>query len=163
MDAPRTTPYSCNYRAYPRDRQEAPIRYADLNKEEYHDAQMYNISEGGMYFESNHNSLRPGTEVCIKMVNYSPVIHPAEAREGYRAEVMWCRKMPQNGSAPRYGVGVRFMVNTCDHCGKNVSYSDMHRTDNFLFLCSDCLNRLKTLPDGKLRGTIENYLMGNVI
>jgi hypothetical protein len=163
MDSAAKTPYSCNYRAYCRDNRESPIQYANLNTEKYHDAKMYNISEGGMYFESSQNSLRRGSEVHIRVTDYSPDIYGPSARDGYRAEVMWCRKILKEGAQSCYGVGVRFMVNTCDHCGGTFSYSEIHRTDDFLFLCPDCLTRLRTLPDGKLRGTIENYLMGNVL
>ncbi|QTA88731.1 PilZ domain-containing protein [Desulfonema magnum] len=154
--------HSCNYRAYSRNKEEAPIKYADLNTENYHDGKMCNISESGMYFESGNNSLRRGSEVCIKMVD-SADIHSPEACDGYRAEVMWCRKISENKTDPSYGVGVRFMLNICDQCGKTVPYTEIQRTDDFLFLCPTCFQRLKSLPDGKLKGTLENYLMGNVI
>lgn len=57
---------ACNYRAYTRDHCESPIRYAMFDTEAYREAKMYNKSEGGMYFESESNTLRPGSELCIK-------------------------------------------------------------------------------------------------
>ena len=154
---------ACNYRAYTRDNCESPIRYAMSDAETYRDAKMYNKSEGGMYFESESNTLRPGSELCIKMVNYSHALHEPEAHDGYRAEVVWCRKIKEGAATPRYGVGVRFTLNVCDKCGSKVSYQNIRKTDKLVFLCSDCFETLEKLSDGKIKESVENYLIGNVI
>jgi hypothetical protein len=153
---------ACNYRAYIRDHCESPIRYSTGDSEMYRDAKMYNKSEGGMYFESENNTLRPGSELCIKMVNYSPALEP-EAHDGYRAEVVWCRKIKEGAAASRYGIGVRFTLNVCDRCGGKVSYRKMRKTDKLVFLCSDCFETLERLSEGKIKESVENYLIGNVI
>ncbi len=154
---------SPNYRAFYRDHRDAPIIYALYDTSEYHTARMRNCSAGGMYFESDHNSLTQGAELWIKMVDYSPDVHGHEApQEGYRGEVMWCRKI-SDGNSPCYGVGVRFMVDRCDRCGERVPHAEMHKTDDLLFLCSTCLGDLDSLPDGKIKRDVENYLMGNVV
>jgi len=153
---------SNNGRAFPRNCYAARIRYAVYNTENFIDATLCNSSEGGMYFESD-TDIQPGTEICIRMTDYSPDIHGPEAREGYRAEVMWCRKVFKEENRSCYGVGARFIVNVCDKCGEKVLYSDIHRTDNFLFLCSACFKRLGSMSGKKIKEDVENYLMGNVL
>jgi len=155
--------FSHNYRAFSRNDREASIIYAFHNTDKYYSAKMRNSGAGGMYFESEHNSLRRGSDIWIKMVDYSADAHGDNAREGYRAEVAWCRKMTDKDDTPCYGVGVRFMVDTCDHCGGKFSHREIHKTDDLLFLCSSCLQQFRSLPDGKIKGSVEQYLMGNVI
>jgi hypothetical protein len=75
---------------------------------------------------------------------------------------MWCRKVYRNGSSI-YGIGVRFMVNVCDKCGERVPYSDIHRTDRFLFLCSKCMKDMLPWMGGKVNECVERYLDGNVL
>lgn len=152
----------CNYRAHARDEREVPIRYADYDSGRYHEAKMCNRSEGGMYFESEH-APRPGTDIWIKLTDYSADVYGPEACDGYRAEVMWCRELPGGNGKTRYGIGVRFIVNTCDQCGGDFCYRDMHKKDNFLMLCSGCVRHMGGIAGGKLGGTVENYLMGNVL
>lgn len=149
-------------RAFNRNNCQARILYSEYgNRNEFFEAEMYNSGEGGMYFEAN-DALKPGSDICIKLGNYSPEYHGLEAIDGYRAEVMWCRKVAKEEGAC-YGVGVRFMVNTCSHCGEKVAYSDIHKTDSFLFLCSRCMKHLHTLPNGHLKDSIEKFLIGNVV
>lgn len=154
--------FSQNYRAFSRDDREAQIVYALHNTDKYYSGKMLNSSAGGMYFESEHNSLRRGTDIWIKMVDSSADVHGNDDRvKEYRAEVVWCRKT-MDGRVPCYGVGVRFMVNTCDQCGGKFSHEDIHKTDDLLFLCSSCIRKLKSMP-GNVKGSVEQYLMGNVI
>ncbi|MDM8526532.1 PilZ domain-containing protein, partial [Desulfococcaceae bacterium HSG8] len=147
-------------RAFQRDYNEARITYAIYGTENFVDAEVLNTSEGGMYFESGHD-LHPGSEICIKMRDYSPDTHGPEACDGYRAEVMWCRKIFK-GDTTCYGVGVRFIVNVCDKCGEKVAYNDIHKTDNFVFLCSNCFKYVDNLSDENKK-RVEDYLIGNVI
>ena len=150
-------------RAFTRNTCQAHILYSEYgNTKESFEAEMYNTCEGGMYFEAN-KALQPGSDICIKVSNYSPESHGLEAIDGYRAEVMWCRKVHKEDAYACYGVGVRFMINTCSHCGEKVAYSDIHKTDSFLFLCSKCLKHLHTIPDGQLKESIEKFLLGNVV
>ena len=151
-------------RAFRRDDQKASIKIADYDsKERFFDAVMYNSSEGGMYFEAK-DALQPGSDIWIKVSDYSPEIHGKEAMNGYRAEVMWCRKIyKKDEKNTSYGVGVRFMVNTCSQCGEKVAYSDIQRMENFLFLCSSCVRQLESLPNGKIKDCFNNFLIGNVV
>jgi hypothetical protein len=151
-------------RAFNRNCCEARIQYSVFNgSEKYLDAVMYNASEGGMYFESEYH-IHPGEDIRIKIVDEVPDIDAQEARHGYRGEVMWCRKVfngAKNSSS--YGVGIRFMVNICDKCGEKVLFSEIHRTENFLFFCSNCLRQMENIENGKIRDCLEQYLMGNIL
>jgi hypothetical protein len=148
-------------RAFERTCCEARIKYAVYGTQHFIDAKMCNSSEGGMYFESDH-TIPAGSEIWIRRSDYSPHVHGIEASDGYRAEVMWCRKIYKEDGESSYGVGVRFMVNVCDKCGETVSYSDIHRTDDLVFLCSDCLRYLGAMSR-EHKKQVEKYLMGNVI
>ncbi len=150
-----------NYRAHKRGCCESLIKYANVNSEDYHDAKMRNISASGIYFESESKIFRQGAEICVKVPHIPSDADPDTCND-YRAEVMWCREIANEGGVS-YGIGARFMISRCDHCGEKFPHRKIHRTDDFLFLCSDCLEQLKTLPDGELRESVENYLLGNVL
>lgn len=149
-------------RAFPREKCETCIKYAACDTDNFVEAIMHNSSEGGMYFESAR-ALRTGSEICIRRADYSPDIHGPEACDGYRAEVMWCRETEGGDGASSYGIGVRFIVNVCDKCGDKVSYSDIRRTPDFMFLCVGCLRQLEDMPGEKLRPSVTKYLIGNVL
>jgi len=149
-------------RAFARDCCEAQIQYSLFSqKEEYVDAKMYNTSEGGLYFESEEH-LPAGSDIRIKMNGNTPDTHRDVAHDGYRGEVVWCRRLYRNGSSV-YGVGVRFIVNVCDKCGERVSFSEIHRTDNYFFLCSKCMKDIMPWIGGKVSECMERYLNGNVL
>ncbi len=151
-------------RAFHRNCCEARIMYSVYGmKERFIDAKMCNSSDGGMYFESDHD-IHPGSEICIRIADYSPDIHSPEARDGYRAEVMWCRKIYKEDDASCYGIGARFIVNICDKCGEKTPYTKIFRTDEFVFLCPDCFNLLEAMSgEKKIKESVANYLLGNVI
>jgi hypothetical protein len=162
METLKKDPFQ-NYRAFSRKSCEVPILYALHNTDRYYTAKMYNSSTAGMYFESAHNGLRRGADICIRMADYKAQVHGPEIRNGYRAEVRWCSKIAKEEGGPCYGFGVRFMVNTCDFCGITVAYSDIHKTDHLIFLCPSCFSKLEELAgEEKIKESIENYLMGNV-
>lgn len=148
-------------RAFDRNDCKAKIKYALFATDNYIDAVMYNNGDGGMYFESN-DTISPGSDIYIKMIDFNPEAHSPEAKNGYRAEVMWCRKIYKDGVSV-YGVGVRFMVNVCDRCGEKVLYSDIHKTDNLIFLCTSCFSGHQTMREGTLKRCVEDYLLGNVL
>jgi hypothetical protein len=69
----------------------------------YYEAQMYNYSRGGMYFESDYAPL-PGTEIYIG-IEKSPY---DSSPDMYRAQVRWRRELPPHNSKYTYGVGVKY-------------------------------------------------------
>jgi DNA-directed RNA polymerase subunit RPC12/RpoP len=153
--------FSVSRRAFPRNNCAVKIIFSIHPSKKLFTANMYNDSEGGMYFESNF-VLEPGTDLIIKRDDFDPIKHGSEALKGYRAEVVWCESVGRNGGS-LYGVGVRFIMNVCSQCGKTVAYTDIQKTNAFLFLCPDCFRMLEAMRDGKMKNCIENYLIGNVI
>ena len=93
-------------RAYKRYEHHAPIFFEYVNTESGYDAEMCNHSMGGMCFESDY-ALPTGTEIYIKMKNFSPDSSGPESRAGYRAEVRWCLELKGKGSR-NFIIGVNY-------------------------------------------------------
>lgn len=51
---------------------------------------------------------------------------------------------------------------SCDRCGKKISNGEIHKTDELIALCLDCLEYLETLPE-YVRKDIKERLIGNVL
>ncbi|MDM8550988.1 PilZ domain-containing protein [Desulfobacterales bacterium HSG2] len=161
-------------RVHLRSYYEAPIMYAKFNMKGYHEATMYNISEGGMYFESNY-ALPAGSPVYIKTINFSADDYMPGAYRAYVAQVRWCRK---NTNASGFGTGVQYMARgyiingtrphqpelvRCDLCGERTPSEDAHETDDSMHLCLNCFKHLGALIDGKIKKSIIRFVSGNVI
>ncbi len=50
----------------------------------------------------------------------------------------------------------------CDLCGAMSYELEIYKTEDFLYLCSDCLDKLREVPENMKEG-LKNYMMGNVI
>lgn len=50
----------------------------------------------------------------------------------------------------------------CDLCGSMSCELEVFKTEDFLYLCSDCLGKLQEMP-GNMKEVLENYLIGNVM
>lgn len=162
-------------RAYARCAYEAPIMYTDYDTGKYYHAQIYNNSPRGMYFESDH-SLQPELDIYIKMVNYAPGKSGPEAYRAYRAKVKWCKRIDKS-TLNRYGIGIEYIpkghifndrdvygaTHTCDLCGTEMSSGEIQKTDDYVLLCISCFNYLEDLPEGKIKESIKNFLLGNVV
>jgi hypothetical protein len=40
---------------------------------------------------------------------------------------------------------------------------EIHETDDFVWLCINCVKYIEALPDGKIKESIKEFLAGNVI
>lgn len=147
-------------RAFIRSGAQTSIMFAPFNTSNFHHGVMKNNSVGGMYFESDR-ILSPGTDIYIKILDFQPDPYWPEYTSAYRAEVVWCRPM-SNGNDPKYGIGVRFMVNSCDQCGELIPYDEIHKVHDHMILCSECSLQLNLLT-GTMRNSMEQYLTGNVV
>ena len=162
-------------RAYSRNAYDAPIMYANYDTENYYHAKMYNSSAGGMYFESDH-SIKPKSDICIKMINYRADTSGPEAYKAYRAKVRWCKKIDKDDTSC-YGIGIQYLVKShtvyggnvhgstfsCDLCGEKMSSGEIQETDDFICLCMNCFKYLDELPEGNIKESIKEFLTGNVI
>ncbi len=51
----------------------------------------------------------------------------------------------------------------CDLCNKKFTYGKIYKSNNFVYLCSDCFKQFEVLPDEKIKESIANFIIGNVI
>jgi hypothetical protein len=80
------------------------VMLADEHSNYFSNAQMYNISSGGLYFESDI-AFKKGTKIQIQFER-----PPIES--GYKilsSVVRWCRELADFDSDYNYGVGVKFV------------------------------------------------------
>ena len=80
------------------------VMLADEHSDYFSYAQMYNISSGGLYFESDV-AFRQGTKIQIQFER-----PPIES--GYKilsSVVRWCRELTSIDSDYNYGIGVKFV------------------------------------------------------
>jgi hypothetical protein len=149
---------------------EVPIQFAAFNTEDYRDAITLNSCANGMYFESNHR-VSPDLDIYIKMVDDLPIMNGTEAYNFYRAKVIWCRDFGQT-EGHRYGAGVQYKVKRnmaceltcfCSLCGENIPCGKIHKADEFVYLCPDCLKKYQSLYDKKAKASVEDLMIGNVL
>lgn len=157
-------------RAGNRNRYEAPIMWADFNTKNYYHAKTLNISENGMYFETVC-APKMKSNICIKPLNALQNKNGLELYNFYEAKVKWFRDLA-DVDAPLYGVGVQFLVKSqtidgpehlCSLCEENIPYGAIHSIDEFVYLCSHCFKHFKSLPDGRIKKSVKDFLIGNVI
>jgi len=132
-------------RAFSRNYYCSPIRYSRVSSPNFFDARMLNSSVGGMYFETQQ-PLNPGDSIFIKMMDMAPDPYWPEARGAYLAEVRWCEKNDKKSDSP-FGIGVRFITNTCTHCGKKIEHKGAGGAD----LCEKCRRELNPTVTGYVR------------
>lgn len=74
-----------------------PIKYSTTNKSEARNANMFNCSEGGLYFETG-SPLKPGVNV---------VVSGAEKDRIFQATIKWCKRVGPNDKTI-YGIGAKY-------------------------------------------------------
>ena len=145
------------YRAFTRHKHESPVVFSEHSQKEYQAGEMINVSDGGMVFLAKHE-LKPGDTVDVKILEDAPD-HPwLEPNRDYSAEVRWCEKS-DGGETSNYRVGIRFMLEKCRVCGKEIQLNAMDEKP----LCKDCGDRINSLPDGTGKEAIEEHIKGNVL
>ena len=162
-------------RFYSRTAHEAPIMYTNYDTENYYHARMYNSSLGGVYFESER-ALQPESDICIKMVTHPSEEPGPEAIKACRARVKWCQRRNKCGISC-YGIGTQYLAEghtlygekvhglscSCDLCGEKVPSEEILENEDFVYLCHSCFNYLADLPEGKIKESIKEFLIGNVL
>ena len=162
-------------RVYSRNPHEAPIMYTNYDTENYYNAKMYNSSLGGVYFESER-ALQPESDICIKMVTHSSEESGLEDCKDCRARVKWCEKRNKSGISC-YGIGIQYLAKShtvcggkvhglscsCDLCGEKVPSEEILESEDLVYLCSSCLNYFEDLPEGKIKESVKEFLIGNII
>ena len=166
-----------NKRAYSRKTYEAPVMYTNYNTENYYTAKMYNSSLSGVYFESER-TLQPESDICIKMITQLSEEPEPDVCKAYpcRGRVKWCKKIHKSGISC-YGIGIQYLAEShtvdggkvrglgrlCDLCGEKVPSEDILEIEDFVYLCNRCFQYLGGMPEGKIKESIKEFLIGNVI
>ena len=66
-------------------------------------------------------------------------------------------------SHERLGVEEEEPRQHCDLCGVLMPVSRLQCTDGKAQLCEQCYNHFRSIPPGKVRESVERFLLGNVI
>lgn len=75
----------------------APIKYSTARVKEMREANMFNCSEGGLYFETN-SPLKPGVDVVVSATGQNRY---------FRVCIKWCQRVgPIDKSI--YGIGAEY-------------------------------------------------------
>ena len=75
----------------------APIKYSTTNPGEARNANMFNCSAGGLYFETGA-PVSPGVDVVVSGIEHSRF---------FRAKIKWCKRVgPKDKSI--YGIGAQY-------------------------------------------------------
>lgn len=158
-----------------RTARQLPIQYALLDSDQFHVTRTYDISAGGLCYET-HEPLNPGTDVCIVMQNYNPNLSGPEGFRSYVASIRWTNLLSRNGTE-RYAAGARFITcshdlittetqlpqHLCDLCGVTMPLNKLEMTTLGAQLCADCTKHFASIPSIKIRKCVERFLVGNVI
>ena len=75
----------------------APIKYSTARVKETREANMFNCSESGLYFETS-SPLKPGVDV---------VVSAAGQNRYFRASIKWCQRVGPIDK-PIYGIGAEY-------------------------------------------------------
>ena len=152
-----------------------PIQYRSTQSDNYREAVAYNCSRAGMYFELQ-NIVMPEESIHITMSTYSPSAEGPESFQYYLARAVWCRSI-KDDAGPRYGCGARLLKRscqsdglnadvicyTCDMCGVQIPCQNLHKTEEFLYLCPSCKKHLEAISDKNLKRSINRFISGNVL
>ena len=52
---------------------------------------------------------------------------------------------------------------SCDLCGEKVASDEILEIEDLAYLCNRCFNYFEDLPEGKIKESIKEFLIGNVI
>ena len=162
-------------RAFQRNKTDTPARYESVEAGKYYDSRIVNYSNDGLCLEGQQQ-LPYEALVNIDVLKHTP---GAFGPEGYRAflgEVRWCREVRANGSKI-YDMGVQVISKkreadgmlekpgsySCQLCGDSVLARHVTEILEWVYLCPYCCRHFHALPQGRLKDSIERFMIGNVI
>jgi len=100
-----------NRREFTRLRKEIRVRYSLLGSEEYSDARLVDVSEGGFCMETS-KPLRTGTQIYVQLLNINPETSGLAAHRTSHGRVRWNRDLGCMEQA-RFGIGVQYTHPVC--------------------------------------------------
>lgn len=162
-------------RAYPRTLYQVPIQYAASNSNQFHSARMINYSAGGICYETDQQ-MELDTEITVVMDNYSPDQAGPQGYRSYLTRIRWIQQLSEQLSS-HFATGSQIIARShevltgvvgeprynCDLCGALMQISRLQCTHGNAHLCEPCHKHFKSIPSGKLRDSVERFLVGNVV
>ena len=100
-----------NRRAYPRLHRENKIRYSMLGSEEYYDATLVDVGEGGLCMEVSR-PLKTGTMIYVQLLNVNEEVSGLAAHRSSHGRVRWTRDLGCTDQT-RFGIGVAYTHPVC--------------------------------------------------
>jgi len=166
---------SQSQRSHERSAITIPLQYRIPESNHLSITQLFNISEGGLYFET-YRSIESNLTIEVLRTRLPDETHTPGAYVGHEARIRWCSELQQY-RRQRYGVGIQFLAKTrvpsclpsleppyrCDLCGRKISDEIICRTDLMSFLCPPCCKHLDTIPEGTVKKNVIRFLIGNVL
>lgn len=95
-----------NRREYVRKRRQGVLTYSCVGSEEYHDARLVDVGQGGLCMESCM-PLKTGTALYIQVVPQHPETDLQDMCRSFHGKVRWTRDLGDR-ELTRYGIGVQY-------------------------------------------------------
>ncbi len=102
---------TANRRAYERFRKESWVRYSMVGSEEYHEARLVDLGEGGLCMETSA-PLKTGTVIYVQLLNINPEVSGLAAHRSSHGRVRWTRDLGYTEQT-RFGIGVQYTHPIC--------------------------------------------------
>ena len=103
--------HTVNRREYPRRRRDNRVRYSMLGSEDYHDARLVDIGEGGLCMEAA-SPLKTGTMIYVQLLNIHPEVSGLAAHRSSHGRGRWTRDLGHTEKT-RFGIGVQYTHPIC--------------------------------------------------
>lgn len=100
-----------NRRAFTRLRKESRVRYSMFGSEEYHDARLVDLGEGGLCMEAS-SPLKTGSLIYVQLLNVNPEVSGLAAHRTSHGRVRWTRDLGYTEQT-RFGIGVQYTHPIC--------------------------------------------------
>ena len=153
------------YRLFQRQSLQDRLRYIcpEVGGPQEREGLLINKGIDGLYFEAQEY-LKPRSRLYLMLRDpyLRDQANKSEAQKLYLATVRWCREL-QSPLQWQFGVGAKFLSRECEWCGEIFPYEQMHYTESKSILCDNCLRDLEALQVGRLKLSLTNHLLGNVL
>lgn len=97
---------SQNRRSFERERKDNNVKFSRMDSEEYLDARLIDLGEGGLCMETR-SPLRTGEVIYVQLMNLHPDKPGLAAHRSFQGRVRWTRDLGCTDRT-RYGIGVQY-------------------------------------------------------
>jgi hypothetical protein len=164
-------------RAFHRNKSNTPARYEEVENGHFYDSRIVNFSHDGLCLEGPH-PLPLAAVVSVNVLEQTPGAFGLEGCRNILGEVRWCKQNGENGGKV-FDAGVRVISKKrdisdldsvakpdnflCHLCGDSVLARHVTEVLEWVYLCPYCCRHFNALPQGRLKESIERYMVGNVV